>query len=467
MNPSQLNTAIISNDPERLLNFKLYLSSPQRKIFTYDFQNAFMGILNSEVYDMVLFDASSDSSFNFKSVITLRNGKLHKFTPFLFILNSDQLIYRMEVYKDNYSSFLIEPAEKFEILNAVKMLENVGQLDKRIHVYHDILESEKQLVNHLDPLLQIKKFAAIEDFTQALLEIQLNFVNKMELTFAVEKVVYLVYLEDENALQLNIFNQKDKKLEQKVLFSLADSTIKNALVDNVPFISERQDLIDTFIQELEETIGFEINSILFTPLTLFHKPHGGFAIINKIYRHNFSENDLTLALLTVQKLVFQLESIYLRNLGVQRIGDLLDIEKVEIKQNPATNFYANILESISFGLIVFTDDFKIKIINKFARDLLNTTSDEILALGDVVGVNAFISIKESIQKKQLPALRQEIMVARIGTQDLDLGYSLYPLYIDGKQTFVLTFMEISQSKHIQTEIIRMDRMASLGVLASA
>jgi signal transduction histidine kinase len=48
-----------------------------------------------------------------------------------------------------------------------------------------------------------------------------------------------------------------------------------------------------------------------------------------------------------------------------------------------------------------------------------------------------------------------------------LGYSIYSISQRAKQqSYALTFMEISQTKRLQAEIIRMDRMASLGVLAS-
>ncbi|MFC2089112.1 hypothetical protein ACFLSX_05870, partial [Calditrichota bacterium] len=306
-----------------MLNLKLILSTPQRKIFTYDFKAAFEGSLKSEVYDLVIFDTFSEPTFNFKTVLLLRQEKLHKTTPFLFILGPGQLNYRMEIYKDEDSSFLMEPIEKFEVLNAVKMLENISQLNKRLHIYSDVLESEKQLVNHMDQLLQINAFSLYDDMDQAFFEIQNSFVHKMELIHAVEKVVYLFYLEKEDSLQLNVFDKNEKKLKQKILFNLSNSVIKNSLKNNTPLTLEGQDLLDSFIQELEETIGFEINSLLFTPLSLFHKSHSGFALINKIYRHNFSENDISLSLLTAQKMVFHLESIYLKKLGHSNLDAIL------------------------------------------------------------------------------------------------------------------------------------------------
>ncbi len=466
MNAYQINTALISDDPERLLNLNLYISTPHRKIFNYDFKTAFDNILKSEVFDLVIIDLSSNPGFDFKSVVSIRREKLHQTTPILFILNTEQANYRMEIYKEENSSFLIEPTEKFELLNAVKMLENLGQLKKRIHIYSDVLESEKQLVNHLDPLLQIKSFSMFDNLSQAFFDIQNNFVHKMELTFAVEKVVYLYYLPKESSLQLNLFKDSDRKLKQKVIFIISNSVLLNSIKNDTPIVLEGQKLLDPFIQELEETIGFKINSLLFHPLSLFHVTHGGFAIINKIYRHNFSENDISLTLLTSQKIKYQLESLHLKKMGLSNFSDLLHDKKSKVLPEKIYDIYKNILESISFGLIVFDEKFQIKFMNKFTRELLNIDSENNISMSEVFGDEAFSAIKKSIGEQVLPALRQEVLIARMGAQNLDLGYSIYPINIGKHQQFALTFMEISQSRHIQSEIIRMDRMASLGILAS-
>ncbi len=60
-------------------------------------------------------------------------------------------------------------------------------------------------------------------------------------------------------------------------------------------------------------------------------------------------------------------------------------------------------------------------------------------------------VEKSIEGDQLPALRQEVLIVRVGAQNLDLGYSIYPVIMDEKKHFALTFMEISQSKHIQSD----------------
>jgi signal transduction histidine kinase/DNA-binding response OmpR family regulator len=466
MKSFQQNIALISSDSERLNNFQLYITSPKTKIYTFDFQNAFNNVLKSEIYDLIIFDLFPNGSYDIKRISLLRKDKLHQKTPFLYLLGKDQTTYKMEIYKDEYSSFIFDPIDKFELLNSVKYLEKVSSLEKRLYIYKDVLEGEKQLVNNLDKLLQINLFKQYRELSKAFEEIQFNFNHKMELTFAVEKVVYLYYLEKEHSLRLNVFDRENKRLMQRVMYDVSKSAIQKSINSNIPFVIEGKDLLDPFIQEIEETIGFEINSLLFAPLSLFHKTHGGFALINKIYRHNFSENDFSLAVLTIQKLKQNLELVQLKRYGYTELIDIFKEKQVATIPSKEIQLYKNVLESISFGLIVFNEKYEIKFLNKFAQDALGEKYNTSASLSNVFGEEAVEKIEKSVESNQLPALRQEVLIVRVGAQNLDLGYSIYPVVMDEKKHYALTFMEISQSKHIQSEIIRMDRMASLGVLAS-
>ena len=260
MKSFQQNIALISSNPERLNNLKIYITSPKTKIYTFDFQSAFSNILKSEIFDLIIFDLFPNGSYDIKRVSLLRKDKLHQITPFLYLIGKEQSTYKMEIYKDEYSSFLFDPIDKFELLNSIKHLDKINNLEKRLYIYKDVLEGEKQLVNNLDKLLQINLFLQYQELSKAFEEIQFNFIHKMELTFAVEKVVYLYYLEKENSLRLNVFDKENKTLMQRVMFDISKSTIQKTINSKIPYVLEGQDLLDPFIQEIEETIGFEINS---------------------------------------------------------------------------------------------------------------------------------------------------------------------------------------------------------------
>ena len=167
MKSYQQNIAFISSNPERIKKFKLYITSPKTKIYAFDFQSSLANELMSEVYDLIVFDLYSEKSYDVKRISLLRKEKLHHTTPFLYLLENDQSKYKMDIYKDEYSSFLFEPIDKFELLNSIKYLEKINSLEKRLFVYNDVLEGEKQLVNNLDQLLQLDIFTHFKDLPKA------------------------------------------------------------------------------------------------------------------------------------------------------------------------------------------------------------------------------------------------------------------------------------------------------------
>ena len=78
--------------------FKLYIVSPNTKIYTFDFQSALTNELKSEVYDLIVFDMYSELSYDVKRISLLRKEKLHKLTPFLYLLGDTQSQYKMDIY---------------------------------------------------------------------------------------------------------------------------------------------------------------------------------------------------------------------------------------------------------------------------------------------------------------------------------------------------------------------------------
>ncbi len=286
----------------------------------------------------------------------------------------------------------------------------------------------------------------------------------MELISAVEMALFLTYHPQNETLHLHQYSADTKKLVKRSIFKLHDSKVKYALESHTPQIFEGNTLLDPFVQELEETIGFEINAMLFAPFMVFHQAQGAMVLINKIYRNSFTENDLSLILLTTQRLEYIYEEIHLRlkASGESTIYPGQDSNAVLFA------LYKEVLESVEFGILVFSDDFVLRYWNNFAGQILELPDETGALLKDALGESSFTLIREIITENRLPLFRQEMSIINKKSKQLHLGYSIYRIQNEasGDNRFVLTFMEISQTKRLQAEIIRMDRMASLGVLAA-
>ena len=104
--------------------------------------------------------------------------------------------------------------------------------------------------------------------------------------------------------------------------------------------------------------------------------------------------------------------------------------------------------------------------NKAGLVILNM-KEQPKTLEKLFDAKSYEHIKTNIRNANFPVVRQELQIPREQSLDFYIGYSIYSMEWDQKQNYyILVFSEISQTKRLQAEILRMDRMASLGMLSS-
>jgi len=467
MESNLINIALITNDEKRLEYIGENLKQAHTSINDFAFEDIYAAQLSNDPYDLIIIDSPTCINFNLEDIYNLRKNKSHEHIPILFILDDEKLPLHEEILKDTLSGFVKEPFTQLDFFKEVRNLVSIGQLEQQVYYSNDILESEKKLIHYLDTILQIPSLSQCGSSEEFFFLLQEQFAQRMELTFAVEMVTFLEYSPVSDILILKRYGAGPYDVQSKITFNLKNSEIQSAFLKNNPIVLHGEKRLDPLIQELEESLNIEINSMLFAPLSVLHKPQGGFAIINKLYRKSFSENDLALSLITNHKLAYQLETIFLRNTGGEELENLMQQTYPVIHGDQDYRFYKDILESIRFGLIIFDSQYHVLFLNRFASQALGMNSFQDLTLQKVLGKEAHNDIANILKRNEIPSLRQEMMVNRQENRPFYMGYSIYRISGDKKNgIYAITFMEISQTKRLQAEIIRMDRMASLGVLAS-
>ena len=465
MNENLLKIAIISNESKRIQTVKSSLKQAQATIADYAFKDISLGNINVAQYDLIIFDCASSTYIDIKEYYHLREENHRSQTPYLFVLSSEQQDYRQEIFRDERSGFIKDPYEQIEFLSLTRYLISLGQLEKKVFLYNDVLASEKKLIYYLDSILQIPVLSSCQSREEFYYVLQEQFVQRMELTFSVESVIFLEYLEESDSLIYQKYGNTQQNIESKSVFSLKKSLTKTAFLENNPVIFEKQILLDPFVQELEEAVGFEIHSLLFAPFVWLHQRQGGFALLNKSDRKPFSENDLALSMITQQKFMNQLENILLKS-------GMPDLQEIGLRDEKSTDefeqiFFRDILDKLKFGTIIFDTKTNVIFMNHFAIHVLGVQNIQNLKLEQVLGTEALAEVKKILSGRELPELRQEMAVKILNMdRTLYIGYSVYDISDTKAKRYAMTFLEISQTKRLQAEIIRMDRMASLGVLAS-
>lgn len=445
--------ACISNNKDRAEKLAAQLNADSTVLDLLTFTEVSFSNFDVQTFDLIVFDCVTNPYIDFKEIFTLRIPNDATPVPFIFILHPKQKKHRPDILEDQYSASLLDPYDEIELITLSRSLASVRKLEQKTIMYDDVIESEKKLIYHLDTILQIPSLGECRTNAEYFFTLQTQFTQRMELTFAAEHVVFFEYDDKNKLLIRKSYGKSVEDIENLVSFDFSRSEVRNAFLKNQPVVFEHQTLTDPFVQETEESSGSAIRSMMFVPLMVIQKPMGGFALINKISRPVFNENDIALSMITVQKMIYHLEGILLRNMPAMETGE----SSPDLKE---------MLDALKFGVIIFNRRFELLYMNKFARLALRVKPSEKLNLNRVLGPQAPLEIRKFFEKNEFPVLRQEMMVVREEDRTFYMGYSIYEITTGKMQRFALTFMEISQTKRLQAEIIRMDRMASLGVLAS-
>jgi len=459
--------AIVSKSNERFQTFKNILKEICSRILPLNIdQRLEIGFFH-ESFDLIIVDFAAEPNANFQEIEYLVEHRTLKGKSFLYILDSKQESLKHQLYRYNNAMILVDPVDRFSLLTQAKAGIHLSQVNRRIKTFQEMLEGEQKLISYTDELLDIGQIHELDNFEEVKQYLQKGLLKKIELTLAVESA-FFGFFEDKEKRLLIQEKSGANHLKKMVYFSIESSHIHWLLQQNKALIFQKADLVDPFIHELEEYLGFKIFSLLFAPVSLFHRPFGAIILVNKIYRDSFHENDLAFTLVATQRIAFNLESFLIHSENQEHLKQLPinlfsqeDLDQYELIQN--------ILKAVHFGVVVFDNEQRIKFLNPSALQILNVNLPvkKIRFLKDILSSKNIREIWALIKENPLPIVRQEIELEQRLLSNAFIGLSIYPYrHHQSTQDYIMVFSEITQTKKIQAEIIRMDRMASLGVLSA-
>jgi PAS domain S-box-containing protein len=154
--------------------------------------------------------------------------------------------------------------------------------------------------------------------------------------------------------------------------------------------------------------------------------------------------------------------------GIAR--DITQRKKLEQEITELKNFNESIIQSMGAGLITLDLERRITSFNNGAEEVLGYKNDEVVGryLDEVIPVEESRKLMPDIISQNHSLLNREIELTCKDGSRVFVGYTITPR-IDNhnlKVGTIISFRDISQIKQMQVEVVRMDRLASLGVLAS-
>ena len=157
--------------------------------------------------------------------------------------------------------------------------------------------------------------------------------------------------------------------------------------------------------------------------------------------------------------------------GAMGIGrDLTQSKKLEKDMHDLESFNESIIQSMESGLLALDLDGTIISLNQGGEKILGWQESEILgkSLSDLFTTQEIDFLLSDSAEVAPMTLNQEVRLSVKSGRQIYLGYNKTD-WIDNageKVCILLSFRDISELKQMQSEVLRMDRLASLGVLAS-
>ncbi len=157
--------------------------------------------------------------------------------------------------------------------------------------------------------------------------------------------------------------------------------------------------------------------------------------------------------------------------GIAR--DVTQRKKLEQEITELKNFNESIIQSIGSGLITLNLERRITSFNRAAEEILGWYAEEMIggALEDFFSAEEVAKLlpeDEGDPAGEAFPLHREMALTRKDGKQIHVGFTVTSRRENRDQRVgtVISFRDISLIKQMQAEVLRMDRLASLGVLAS-
>ncbi len=157
--------------------------------------------------------------------------------------------------------------------------------------------------------------------------------------------------------------------------------------------------------------------------------------------------------------------------GIAR--DVTQRKKLEQEITDLKNFNESVIQSIGSGLITLDLEKRITSFNQAAEEILGWRANEVIGLYleealPPEEVQRLLPQTEWRDAKDTSLLHREMEITRKDRKRIHVGYTVSSRRDNRNQHVgtIISFRDISQIKQMQAEVLRMDRLASLGVLAS-
>ncbi len=250
----------------------------------------------------------------------------------------------------------------------------------------------------------------------------------------------------------------------------SDIWIKNDLILNLskivpaeeyglqPYILQNLTSTDPGTEYLQSIFGIKVKSAAIFPVIPNQSIHFVLLVLHTEYP-KFSTSSIQY----LKYIQYLLKFIFLQQMSPP-------LHTQEYVENISIKFFKSIVDQLNFGIIILDKKLDIKYINHEGEKLLkiSTQAGQYHSLKEVIGEQNLSTIITGLKLANTAFERPELEFITPDGNRLLIGFTVseYRDPSDRQKGYILSLKDISYTKELQEEILRMDRLASLGVMAS-
>ena len=413
-----------------------------------------------------------DFPHNFGQLVDqLKEIVLNHKIPVLFIIPLSSRETTLIIDSFDFYDILYMPFNYGELHWRLEKLFRIRDLEIKLYSYEESINFYDRQLKQLNDLFtqMIPSFAPYAVTADEHIQKKIGlFLRKLSDGVGAETTILLHFSPEEKELVLEATHAMEDKLNFQFDDPLLAETAQNFQIQLLENTTQIED--NNFIKDLSKTIGSRIFSLILVPIVLESKLYGIFVVINKLRGKFFTTLDKSFAQIAANYFSKELHNVEVFKNATSG-GNIADLASPFISHvNAKMEFMHSILDSVLFGVIVLNHYNQIIYMNKASERILERTYKEQkdLNFSTLFGEDLLSDSFFNQEEDESGVSRFEAEVKMKSGRNKFIGFSsqLHRNFLNQPIGRIITLRDISMFLVKEKEIMRMDKLASLGIMVS-
>ncbi len=422
-------------------------------------------------FDLVLAAGEMSGIDGYQVCRLLKESEKTRHIPVMLASAMTDQVTRNRAIQAGADEFITKPFNRIELLSRVVTLLRIKSLHDRLERQIKEKEEEKRKLAEktaeLKLLSEIARIViSIKDQKGVLSEI----INNIREAFHVEASFLVTRSQSQWMLETASTNLSQTLVGQILkgtlsLFEYIERTEK-------PIILNEASGDIRIPEELAKLLKNEVQATLCSPIFIRGQLIGILQVVNKKDQAGFDTADMTLLMTVSGQIALAIENMQLFNKMANFNLTLQDeVKEATLALVELKNFNESILQNLSSGVITVDLAGNVLFVNRACKTILGISEVDMMerSLDKIVGVEAARHLMQPTLDVEQTPISAEAEINLKNRKKIYLGFTTTVRYMGDHQRegYIISFRDISQIREMQETILRMDRLASSGLLTSA